>query len=261
MPEADALITGLRNSHDRFTALVADLDTAAMQGPSYDDDWSIAQVASHLGSQAEIFGLVLEAGLSGQDAPAGPRFQAIWDVWNARDAADQVAESVAANEAFLARVEQLPEADRDRFAIDMFGRKLDLAGAITMRLAEHAVHTWDVAVALDPAAVVAPDAVELLLEEVVGGTAARSGKAEAEPRTLVVETIEPSRTFTLTTGPAVSLVLAEESESEAENAGQLRLPAEALLRLVYGRLDEAHTPDGVTGADLLPALRAVFPGF
>ena len=269
MPDADALIASLRNSHDRFTALVADLDEPAVQGPSYASDWSIGQVASHLGSQAEIFGLVLDAGLAGQDAPTGPQFQAVWDVWNARGAAEQVAESLAANEAFVARVEQLPEADRDRFAIDMFGRKLDLAGMITMRLSEHAVHTWDVAAALDPAAVIAPDAVELLIDEVVGATAARSGKAEQEPRTLVVETTDPARVFTLTTGPAVALVPADESEAgseaeaetEAESAARLRLPAESLVRLVYGRLDDAHTPDGVTGADLLPGLRAVFQGF
>jgi hypothetical protein len=41
----------------------------------------------------------------------------------------------------------------------------------------------------------------------------------------------------------------------------VRMPAEALIRLVYGRLDPDHTPSTVTteGIDL-DALRATFPG-
>ena len=40
------------------------------------------------------------------------------------------------------------------------------------------------------------------------------------------------------------------------------MPAEALLRLAYGRLDPAHTPARSTAdpADL-DQLRAIFPGF
>ncbi len=43
---------------------------------------------------------------------------------------------------------------------------------------------------------------------------------------------------------------------------EVTMPAEALLRLSYGRLDPAHTPASVTGdpADL-DQLRAIFPGF
>jgi len=45
-------------------------------------------------------------------------------------------------------------------------------------------------------------------------------------------------------------------------APQVTMPAEALLRLAYGRLDAAHTPASVTGeADVLDKLRAIFPGF
>ena len=33
-----------------------------------------------------------------------------------------------------------------------------------MRLGEHAVHSWDAVVALDPAASLAPDAVELMVD-------------------------------------------------------------------------------------------------
>jgi len=42
---------------------------------------------------------------------------------------------------------------------------------------------------------------------------------------------------------------------------ELRLPAEALIRLVYGRLDEAHTPPAETAGIELDDLRQIFRGF
>jgi hypothetical protein len=40
------------------------------------------------------------------------------------------------------------------------------------------------------------------------------------------------------------------------------MPAEALLRLSYGRLDPDHTPASVIGDDdVLEKLRLIFPGF
>jgi hypothetical protein len=44
--------------------------------------------------------------------------------------------------------------------------------------------------------------------------------------------------------------------------GAIRMPTEALLRLVYGRLDAGHTPAGVSADGIdTGRLRAVFPGF
>jgi hypothetical protein len=40
----------------------------------------------------------------------------------------------------------------------------------------------------------------------------------------------------------------------------LRLPAEAFIRLVYGRLDSAHTPPVETASTDLDELRRLFPG-
>ncbi len=69
-------------------------------------------------------------------------------------------------------------------------------------------------------------------------------------------TTDPERRFLLETGEAVTLT---PSDGEAAPAG-LRLPAEAFVRLVYGRMDEAHTPPlESTGVDL-GELRQLFPG-
>ena len=45
-----------------------------------------------------------------------------------------------------------------------------------------------------------------------------------------------------------------------EPLAELRLPAEALIRLVYGRLDPAHTPPVETRGVDLDELRPIFPG-
>ena len=140
----------VRRSQDRFAGILENLPPEQVSAPSYDDEWSIADVASHLGSQAEIFNLFLEAGLEGSDPPDHDAFLRIWDRWNAKQPADQVADSVAANETLVSRIEDIPADDRSGFAVEMFGGTRDLGGLTAMRLSEHAVHTWDIAVALDP---------------------------------------------------------------------------------------------------------------
>jgi hypothetical protein len=52
----------------------------------------------------------------------------------------------------------------------------------------------------------------------------------------------------------------ELTAGEPGQSPDLELPAEALSRLVYGRLDPDHTPAVTGDATLLAELRAVFPG-
>jgi uncharacterized protein (TIGR03083 family) len=252
-----AWLAAVRSSQDRFAGLLTGLSADQVTAPSYDTEWTIADVASHLGSQAEIFELFVDAGQRGADAPGGDVFQPIWDRWNAKAPADQVADSVAANEAFVARLEGLSEEQRAEFSLNLFGSQTDLAGFSAMRLGEHAVHTWDIAVALDPSAVVSGDAVSLLVDR-LGAVAGRAGKATEDGGSVSIGTSDPARTFVLATGPDVQLAAANVGEVAGDP--DLSLPAEALVRLVYGRLDPDHTPETVTGEDL-PRLREVFPGF
>jgi uncharacterized protein (TIGR03083 family) len=251
---AAAWVGAVRSSHDRLTALLGQLDTDRLTGPSYASEWSIAQVASHLGSQAEIFGLFLDAGLSGAAPPGGEVFGPIWDRWNALPPAEQVSESTRANEAFVSRLEGIPDADAGQFRLSMFGREVDLAGLAALRLGEHAVHTWDVAVALDPAATVADDAVGLLVDT-LAPIAARGTPIEGVG-SVAIRTTTPDRSFALDLDPEVGL-----TEVGGPQLDPLQLPAEAFVRLVYGRLDPDHTPAAVGDDPRLPVLRCVFPGF
>lgn len=255
MSDPSPWIAAVRSSHDQFAELTGPLAVEQVTRPSYDDGWSIADVASHLGSQAQIFGLLLDAGLSGESPPGMEQFAPIWDEWNAMAPDDQVGRSIEAGATLVARIEALPPAERDAFSVEMFGSTADLSRLLGARLGELAVHTWDIGVALDPGATVLPEAVGLLVDQ-LSMVAGRAEPAEgADPITL--DTTDPSRRFTVTLAPAVLLDPIDAADTPAD----VTLPAEALVRLIYGRLGPDHTPDGVVDSGVLGQLRSVFVGF
>jgi uncharacterized protein (TIGR03083 family) len=259
-PSPAPWIGALRHSHDTLQAKVEPLDLSQLEQRSYASEWSIAQVLSHLGSQAEIFGLFLDAGLSGQDPPGPDAFGPIWDTWNAKSPQAQAADALRADEVTLEQFESLDPDEQARLHLQLFGMELGAAGLARMRLGEHAIHTWDVVVALDPAATVAPDAVALLIDT-LDQFAARAAKPDGKQRKVRVTTTDPERTFILETGDTVSLLPAGDDTAPELGLSELRLPAEAFIRLLYGRLDPAHTPPvESTGVDL-DELRPIFPGF
>jgi uncharacterized protein (TIGR03083 family) len=250
-------IKALRTSHDRLQELVGPLGPDELRQQSYDSEWSIAQVLSHLGSQGEIFGLFLDAALNGEDAPGRETFPAIWEAWNSRSPEQQAADSLQVGEAVTQRFESLSQDQLDKLRLSLFGMDLDAAGLARVRLGEHAVHTWDVAVALDPSATVAPDAVSLLVDT-LDGLAARAGRTDGhQPRRVRIATTSPDRRFTMDIGEAVTLT----ADDDQGSGPQLAMPAEALVRLTYGRLDPDHTPAVQGDAADLAELREIFPGF
>ena len=80
---------------------------------------------------------------------------------------------------------------------------LDAVGLVRLRLGEHALHTWDVAVRLDPAATVSPDAVDLLIDNVPQFLAPRLGKTPADPFAVRIRTTGPDRDYLLATADTV----------------------------------------------------------
>jgi hypothetical protein len=101
---------------------------------------------------------------------------------------------------------------------------------------------------------VPPDAVRVIVDN-LDLIVRFTGKPTGIQRDLHVRTTEPARDFTLSLGQeAVSLVPCDD-----EHEPDLELPAEALIRLVYGRLDSNHTPP-VTGLVDLDEVRRAFPG-
>ena len=254
-------IAALRHSHDRLAALAGSLREDRLTSPSYDTEWNIAQVFSHLGSGAEISQITLDSALTGAGTLDRDRFPPIWDVWNAKTPQQQFVDGLVADEAHVSRLEELSDADLAAIRFEFFGTDLDAVGLIRLRLSEHAMHTWDVAVAIDPAAMLAPDAVALLRDY---GTrfAQRIGRPEGKHFRARLRGSFPDFDLLLDVGEGVTLAAWPAGGPPDIAAGEVRLPAEALLRLFYGRLDPAHTPPvEVSGDDdILDRIRAVFPG-
>jgi len=252
------LIAVLRHSHDRLASLADAISEDFLTHISYADAWTVAQVFSHLGSGAEISLLMLEGALGGPplDRDAIPP---IWDTWNAKTPHQQEADCLPADDAHIKRLEGLTDAELAGISIDFLGLTHDAAGLIRLRLSEHAVHTWDVAVAVDPEAVVAPAAVELLVPQ-LAFLAERTGLTDAGPLRVRLRGTHPETDFLLDVSDTVTLVPWPAGGTDAD--GEIATSTEGLLRLSYGRLDPLHTPPvRVTGpADLLDRVRPVFPG-
>lgn len=260
-------IATLRESYDRLDSLVRPLTAEQVRAQSYDTEWSIAQVVSHLGSGAEISLLTLPAAL-GEGEPVGREaFPAVWDVWNTKSPDEQAADGLASDERHVRTLEALTDEQLANVDMDFFGMmRLDAVGMVRMRLSEHVMHTWDVAVMLDPAATVPADAVGLLIDNVPTFYVPRLGKPAAEPLRVRITTSDPTRDYLLTSVPGEPVTItdwaAAGESGDGDEVPHIRMPAESLLRLAYGRLDPEHTPASVTGdAATLDTLRAMFPGF
>ena len=191
-------IAALRQSQDRLAAIAQPLTSEELRGPSC-HSWTIAQVLGHLGSQAEIFTAWLRAALDGTEPPGREFMQPIWHAWDSRTPEAQAADSLAANERLVARFEALTADELARMHLNLFGMDLDAAGLVRLRLAEHALHTWDIAVALDPTTEVTPEAVALLIDT-LGPLVSRAGKPQGRAFRLRVQTRAPERTFALRSG-------------------------------------------------------------
>jgi uncharacterized protein (TIGR03083 family) len=264
-------IATLRESHDNLGRLVRPLTADQVRGQSYDTEWTIAQVLSHLGSGAEI-GLMTLPGALGEAEPVGREaFGPVWAVWNAKTPDEQAADSLTSDERHVQALEALTDAELAAIDMDFFGMmRLDAAGVVRMRLSEHAMHTWDVAVMLDPAATLRASAVALLIDNVPEFYVPRLGKALPEPLRVRITTTDPDRDYLLTSVPGESVTITDwpgdgepgDGEPGDGDVPHVEMPAEALLRLAYGRLDSEHTPASVTGdAATLDRLREMFPGF
>ncbi|SDM10859.1 maleylpyruvate isomerase family mycothiol-dependent enzyme [Nonomuraea jiangxiensis] len=256
-------IKELRAELDELSALVrgfGDEDLARTSGAA---EWDVSQVLSHLGSGAEITLAAFDGAVNGTGSPTMEVIRGIWARWDGMSRGERAEAFVTANEALLRRLEELDAGTREELRIELWfpGEPASVARLTGMRLSEFAHHSWDVKVAFDPAATLAPGAVELLLDQ-VGGMFGYVGKPEAlggRQVAVAVHTTAPARSFGLDLGPAMAI-----TGVPAEADVVLTTPAEFWLRLVYGRHAPEHTPSTVDlsgDAVTLDDLRRVFPGF
>ncbi|MCU1455682.1 MAG: hypothetical protein JWN46_3828 [Acidimicrobiales bacterium] len=262
MNDTAPLLAALRASSDRLSALVGRLTPEQLRSGSYASEWTIADVLSHLGSGGEIMRRRLEAVLAG-DAEAGADIAPeVWDAWNAKSPDDQATDALTADRAAVEQIEALTEDEQQRVAMPMGPTTLGFPQLLQLRLAEHVLHTWDIAVTLDPADTVPAAAAGPLLD-LLPMIAGWAGKPTGSTMDVHVRTSEPTRDLLVTLG-AQGVTIADDPGREETAAPDLELPAEAFLRLVYGRLDPTHSPIADThgvGGSALDELRRAFPGF
>jgi uncharacterized protein (TIGR03083 family) len=244
----------LKSSVDRLRQLVTPLTDEELGSPAYPSEWTIADVLSHIGSGAVILQRRLDDVLADQATP-DDFAPTVWATWNAKSPRAKTTDALVADGEVVQRVEALTTEERADFHFAMGPMNFDLTGFIGLRLNEHALHTWDIDVVLDPSAVVPADAAALIVDnlDLIGRfTAKPTGRAGS----IGVHTTEPSRDFGIVLG--VDKVTFSPGSSGGDS--ELVLPAEAFIRLVYGRLDPQHTPAFDGNPEALDDLRRVFPG-
>lgn len=252
MPDA---MHALRSSVDRLAGLVGPLDDRSLNAQSYPTEWTIADVLSHLGSGAVISRRQLQAVLDDAETPDDFN-QRIWDEWNAKSPRAKADDGLAADAALMVALEETASEDRARFKSAMGPLVLDWTAFVGMRLNEHLLHEWDVAVTLDPAVPLAQDGTEVVVDN-LDTIAKFTSKPKGDPRTITIGTIDPERSFVVTIQPEQ----VEYTSVDRADEPEISMTAESLIRLVYGRLDPEHTPPSVGGKRaLLDQLRSVFPG-
>jgi uncharacterized protein (TIGR03083 family) len=252
MPDA---LSVLRSSVERLSAQVRPLDDEQLVHHAYPSAWSIADVLSHVGSSALIMQRRLDDAVAGRAMPDEFSEQ-VWAEWDAKSPRAKVDDGLMADEAFTARLEDVGADARSTVSISFGPITFDWDQFVCTRLNEHTLHGWDVAVSLDPSATLPADAVAYVIDnlELIGRFTAQPVAPE---RTVTVATSEPERGFAV----SVKATTAEFASTGVSADPTLRMPAEAFIRLVYGRLDADHTPASVEGdADALEQLRQVFPG-
>jgi uncharacterized protein (TIGR03083 family) len=243
-------IRALRHSHHRLAGLVGTLTPGQAGTPSFCSEWTIAQVCSHLGSSAELATGWFDAAVEHREPPGQDTWPSVWAAWDERAPDIQARDCVAYDEIHVERFEQADDAALAGADITLFGAlQLDGFGLARLRLSEHAVHTWDIAVAFDPHATVDAGAVEVLVDG-LGMIAGYTAKPAPGAKAVTIRTVAPDRTFTLdgnTLAPSEALP-AQLTKPD------VTIPAEALVRLVYGRLRPGEA------GPVADQLRQVFPG-
>jgi uncharacterized protein (TIGR03083 family) len=256
----DRTIAALRTEHDQLAALVPTLTDDQLARLSGAAAWPVSQVLSHLGSAGELTLAGLDAALGGPPVPPD-RNQSVWDRWNALSPREQANGFLAQDARTHAAFEALTSEQRDTLELSLgfLPAPISVTTYAGMRLNEAAQHGWDVRVTFDRDATVNADSGAVLVEHLAGGLGFMlgfAGKAAEAPEHAVLDVADSG--YSLVIDDSVAMVA-----SAGQPTATFHGPAEAVIRLIGGRLKPEHTSPGttVTGNITLEDLRRVFPGY
>lgn len=252
----DRTIAALHTEHDSLVALLDTITDDQLTSPSGADEWTVAQVLSHLGSGAEI-GRAPIAKAAGESVETEDN-QTIWARWDAATPADQAEGFVASNARWLETVDALTPEQRSSLTVDLgfLPEPVPLVTALGMRLNEVANHSWDAGVGVDPGAEVNAESAAVLVEQFAGPLAFMVGFS-SKPGELSGPVSVAAPGAGVVIEDAVTIV-AEVAAPTATFHGSTA----AFVRLLNGRLKDPYAKDvTVDGAVTLADLRRVFPGY
>ena len=265
-PTADATISALRSTHDELAAVVRDLDDEQLLAPSGASEWPVAQVLSHLGSGAEI-GLATLRAATGAGEALGRRLQPVGLGPLERDVPARAGRRLPRLRRRRGRrgvrgADARSSAPTSRSPSASSRRRCPSPRYAGMRLNEAAQHSWDVRVAFDDDAAIDETTASLLVDHLADGLGFMlgfTGKADQVQRARPRHARRP-RPRAL--GHRRGLARRRPTVAAAATA-TLVGPADAVARLISGRLTPRWTPDAVsvTGNVDLDDLRRVFPGY
>jgi len=249
-PQLDALWASVA----RLREIVGPLADSQLEQQAYPTEWRIAEVLSHLGSGAVIMRRRVSEALAGRQL-ADDFAPSVWDEWNAKSPRQKADDGLAADEALIEQWDGVSDSERSAFSTSFGPLTVGFDDLVGLRLNEHTLHTWDVEVALDPSATLHREQTALVVDN-LALIARYTAKPTGSLATIAVRTTDPARDFVIDLmRDAITF-----SPEPADGPDQLTLPAEAFVRLVYGRLDADHTPAFEGDPETLGELRKVFPG-
>ncbi|HEY7067959.1 MAG TPA: maleylpyruvate isomerase family mycothiol-dependent enzyme [Chloroflexota bacterium] len=250
------------------TALAADWagrDTAAWDAPSACRGWAVRDVAAHLSQGAERAVIVVRHALDGAEPPPlAPEDRAARMRELRGLLGPALAERFPRDIDAAFRLLEAADAAAFRTVVTVPAGPHTLLQFAHQRLSEAALHHWDVRAPRDPAATLRPEAAALLVDYLLSRMARMvEHDANAGDVTYGFELEGPG-------GGPVTLTIRDGTATATRGApaaprATLALPAEAWIRLVWGRLDLPRELDR-GGARLsgerpeAAALRALFPG-
>jgi len=255
-----------RAEYEGLVAYLTGLPDEAWTEQSACTNWQVYQAVSHIGSQPAIHAGMIKAGLRGAPPKTNEDRQAIWGRFDAMGPLEVLPAFRANNDAFVALVDSLSEAELGSSMPWIGGRSAPVAEVLASRLNEQVLHVWDIKWARDKdvrlTAAAVPDLLALNLTPFRLGGMAKPAQAPA----LVGKTIQ----FALS-DPAGAVALAVGEDGVQATQGRAasadltaELSSEEMVRLLWGRFDVA---EGVRSGRLRPsdpsladALSALFPG-
>jgi uncharacterized protein (TIGR03083 family) len=228
----------VREQVDSLTRTLRGLDDSGWNAQSACTEWTVKEVASHLTESADRFMMIVQARLADEPAPEFTvqlrnERRAVVKAGSGAEIADQLDKRI---DTLLSTVEGATDEQLAR-TVPVGAGEIPLAVLPLTRLREVTLHSWDIRWAHDKKAMLNPTAVPLLLEDTIE-TGARLAKKDA----LAGRDATYRLDFDGEHGGPVTVELRDGAAQIRRGAPEradvtMRLPPEAFIRLIWGRLD------------------------